>query len=96
LVQENHATELNSAAFGANVTTGGPPSSDPPATHHPRGRHAYHDWLTKQITETCRRYAPRRRPRAEAAEPLVRSVQTFQSPTPAQRLPDVGGIEAIA
>src|ERR1700676_5481492 len=50
-VQENHTTDSyfrSMAAWGANVATGWPTATNPPATDHPHDRHAYARWLTAQ------------------------------------------------
>src|ERR1700738_1504828 len=47
-VQENHTTDnyfRSMAAWGANVATGWPTATNPPATDHPHDRHAYARWL---------------------------------------------------
>jgi len=50
-VQENHTTDnyfRSMAAWGANVATGWPTATNPPATDHPHDRHAYARWLAAQ------------------------------------------------
>jgi hypothetical protein len=55
-VQENHTTDnyfRSMAAWGANVATGWPTATNPPATDHPHDRHAYARWLAAQQAGTA-------------------------------------------
>jgi hypothetical protein len=55
-VQENHTTDnyfRSMAAWGANVATGWPTATNPPAKDHPHDRHAYARWLAAQQAGTA-------------------------------------------
>ena len=55
-VQENHTTDnyfRSMAAWGANVATGWPTATNPPAKDQPHDRHAYARWLAAQQAGTA-------------------------------------------
>jgi hypothetical protein len=55
-VQENHTTDnyfRSMAAWGANVATGWPTATNPPAADQPHDRHAYARWLAAQQAGTA-------------------------------------------
>ena len=54
-VQENHTTDSyfrSMAAWGANVATGWPTATNPPAKDQPHDRHVYARWLAAQQAAT--------------------------------------------
>ena len=53
MVQENHTVDSyfrGLAAYGANVATGWPTVTNPPASDQPHERKAYFEWLTGAST----------------------------------------------